>query len=290
MDTVRAFKRGALGFAAGALALALGAPMARAIPNLQLDIVEGLYCSSTGPGGKNCHETTISLDGSFNLVALLKYDRSQATTGYLLSAAIVQPADLSNSLNLGETGFGSFTVNGVEYSGTNGTMVYGTPPADGLAAGDLATHGVYDTYFGEIMFDFDTAMTVASYDVSLVRAWIPPPEVALGRCTKLSPDASGLTGDYQVHFDLYRCDGGMASKCTGGGLAPFSHDAQSWPPGTEFRSPGRSRCSGSVSSGSASSAGARARHNRAQHPAERKGRAGALPFAVRGGRNPRRGG
>jgi len=123
-----------------------------------------------------------------------------------------------------------------------GDMTYGTPP---IADGDLPSHGIYDTYFYEIPFEFRDENLADAYDTAVT--------------TGVGPTDNDLTGTmyyqafhvnmldfisgppehyYRLHFDLYNTE----EKCTGkpgnqvcttdaAKFAPFSHDAEDPPPG-----------------------------------------------------------
>ena len=140
-------------------------------------------------------------------------------------------------------------------------LVFGTPPPDDA---DLPTHGVYDTLYRQFAFMFDTGHETATYN-----SMDNPGAANLGTGTgtlyhEFAIDVTGLTDPYQVHFDLYSYTSTVTTSCsadvtTGNpanrvtyhtqvdcenasgawsevttnnivAKAPFSHDAQSWPP------------------------------------------------------------
>ena len=116
-----------------------------AIPALQLDILHGVYDSST--------ETVIAQSDPFTLYAYLKpTSGAPLSDRYYISAALVPktgPAPFTSG--------GSFTFNGTTVRVTQ-DMVYGIPPLESnplMDPGDLAKHGIFLTYFTEFSFKFD---------------------------------------------------------------------------------------------------------------------------------------
>ena len=204
---------------------------AAALPVLQLDIPDGVYDTST--------ETIVATDSSFMLYALLtpSRDTSLLSDTYYLSVALAPPQD-----NLGVQDLGSFTVNGTEYAAT-ADLFYGIPPYEALIStdpNDLASHGMFETYFTEIAFQFDPANNVESYNTQDA-ALSPDPDDGLNLASSggtyysaFSIDTSGLSAGLALHFDLYSTytEGDQVGIAL---FAPFSHDAQSMPvpePGT----------------------------------------------------------
>src|SRR3546814_16584105 len=47
---------------------------------------------------------------------------------------------------------------------TDGSLTFGTPPADAAHNNDLPGHGVFPTYYYEIAFQFDAGDTAAIYN------------------------------------------------------------------------------------------------------------------------------
>jgi PEP-CTERM motif len=192
---------------------------ASAIPTLQLGITGGTYDATT--------QTIIASSSSFSLYAYLIPDSSNPISDvYSLSMAVTPSVSSPASL-------GSFTVDGNAVDVTSG-MNYGVPPLDAdLADGDLATHGIFPTYFKEISFSFSAANQSAAFNTADEPA--SGPQAGTGMYfQKFDIDVTNLSVDHAIHFDLYNtaiCDNG---KCTPGNLdvsqfAPFSHDAQSGP-------------------------------------------------------------
>ena len=133
------------------LFLGLSSTQVLAIPALQLTINGGTYDTTT--------ETTVTSDTIFDLYSLLTADSAEGD--YRLSIAVV-PA-----LTVGAGGdYGSFTLNGTVFDVT-GDMVFGTPPLDTFGRPDsLPTHGIYDTYYTEFGFNFNSAQASNPYDVT----------------------------------------------------------------------------------------------------------------------------
>jgi hypothetical protein len=195
-----------------------------ALPTLQLDVSPGTY--DTGD------QTTIADIDTFDLYALLNPDADSGLDGlYRVSVAVtpkVPEADPKPSL-------GSFTFAGTEYSVTE-DMVWGTPP-EALLGGttgvgdDLASHGIFETYFMEFDIVFDSSLQMAKYDVQTG-------ETSPGNMyyQALAVTAGGLDEGYGLHFDLYQVaptetEGTGKQALTPSTLtsivefAPFSHDA-----------------------------------------------------------------
>jgi hypothetical protein len=206
------------------LGVLLFASRAEALPFLQLDIIGGHYDEAT--------DTIVSGGPTFTLVALLSPGpqdnlASLLADTYYVSAAITPAAGPSGS-NLG-----SFSFNGTTYNATS-DMTYGTPPADlfgaGSDSGDLSPHGVFPTFFREFSFNFSSARRALEYDA----------EETPGGLTTTSATSNvlyytlfnvtvGLTGDRQLHFDLYNTSYRNLFDEDIDERAPFSHDAESGP-------------------------------------------------------------
>ena len=115
-------------------------------------------------------------------------------------------------------------------------MLLDTPPIDAFAqtfdGGDLPPHDIFPTYFLEILFMFDSNDTTAIYNTQDM-----PGGVAGGGFDAsgtgmffraFNVDASGLSGAFGLHFDLYNTKGGNHAVNDTDILkfAPFSHDAE----------------------------------------------------------------
>lgn len=216
---------------AAALAIAL-CSTAYATPTLQLDIAGGTYDTTT--------ETVIAGSTSFTLYAYLAPDGKNSISDiYGLSMAITP--------KFGPAGgsLGSFTVNGTMIDVTQ-DMVYGTPPLEVVSAlqgsdpGDLSSHGIFDTYFAELRFDFAGASQSSIYNVQKMAGHGPASGTGM-YYRAFTIDVSMLQSAYAVHFDLYnielteQCSGGPTKTCVTdvdqSQFAPYSHDAQSGPGG-----------------------------------------------------------
>ena len=193
--------------------LAVGAPAAYAVPALQLDIADGVYDPLT--------QTIVTSSDTFTLYALLDptANRISTTETYYLSVAL-SPAT-ATAADLGQ-----FTFNGQTIDAT-ADMTYGVPPIElgGLAThdgGDLASHGVFPTYFSEFAFNFNLSNTSGVYNTQDDPGGIQAGSGLL--YVAFEVDRSLLSSPYQLHFDLYseRFRNGDTDVNR---FAPFSHDA-----------------------------------------------------------------
>ncbi len=200
------------GIAVGAL---LATP-AFAVPVLQLDITTGsTYDAAT--------QTLVATTDPFGIRALVDTDGGNGVnlgSSFYLSVAITPK--VGGALTP-DANFGSFTVNGVTYSASS-FMQFGNPPVDATDK-DLAGHGIFDTWYAEIAFNFvrDAAHRVGEYNTN-------PDDIGgaanAGQFLYFSDfavNATGLNAGYEVHFDLYQPTNGGESIAK----APFSHDAES---------------------------------------------------------------
>ena len=175
-----------------------------AIPDLQLDIVDGVYV-----GGSE--ESVITTDPTFTLRALLK---DSPASNYRVSVAL-EPHFPSEPVTPPD--FGSFSVDGTTYSISD--MLWGTPPPN---FGDLPSHGVFDAYYLELDAFFSASTTVAAYNVQ---------DGSTGPGTLMYDDflfdVTGLLPGYQLHFDFYEYEPYQQGKKTKAVIrkVPFSHDA-----------------------------------------------------------------
>jgi hypothetical protein len=211
-------KRSILAFG---LALSL-ASAASAVPSLQLDILGGTYADG---------DIVTSAD-VFTVYALatpsgnIDVDAILGGT-YVLSIALTPKVDSAATL-------GSFDVNGATYQAT-GNMTYGVPPIEsngtaGHDGGDLGDHGIYDTYFAEISFQFSAANTSAEYNTEDDAGQGPIPGTGMYYAS-FGIDKSLLDDDYQLHFDLYKKGPGQrAGDLDIADFAPPSHDASTVAP------------------------------------------------------------
>lgn len=211
---------------------------AMAVPTLQLDVYGGWYNpKTTGVDYDSTHdaETIIASGDSFTLYAYLVQNSSNSLDDtYYISAALTPKVSSSADL-------GAFTFNGTTVNATT-DMTYGVPPLDAVAtqlhdAGDLADHGIFDTYYRQFEFKFSATNVSQRYDTQYVTGQGPTAYESGDKMYYMAfnVDTSALDTDYIVHFDLYNtklcinargnCDGSGDVDITQ--FAPFSHDAES---------------------------------------------------------------
>lgn len=223
-----------------AVATIFGVSFGHAVPTLQLDIGGGTYDWSS--------ETMVANGSPFTLYALLTPDNDSGLgSTYYISAAVVPKFGPSGS-NLGSFTFNAATID------VTADMTYGVPPLHDVDGGivdsqDLSDHGIFDTYFTEFAFQFDSALTTQTYDAQKNSGGL----VGTGTGSyyqAFSIDTSGIDYPYVIHFDLYQTSATRESilecvewkngKCKTSQVigdmitdwdiiekAPFSHDAQS---------------------------------------------------------------
>lgn len=190
-----------------------------AVPFYQLDIAGGSYDTVS--------ESIVTGASRFTLLAYAT-PRSAAEFELLLT----RPSSLSiaiGSSNGAPAGgdLGSFRVNGQLVHAT-GDMRFGVPPyeLDGTAArdpGDLASHGLDETWFVQNDFVFSVDRRSGIYDTALHAGSGPRPGTGM-LYTAFEFDTSGLAPGISLHFDLYstRTKNGDVDILR---FAPFSHDA-----------------------------------------------------------------
>lgn len=217
--------------------VSLAAASAYAIPTLQLNITGGTYDNAT---------QTVILDTgatSFTVNAYLQEDASNPITDwYGLSIALVPKTGPAAST------LGSFKIDSTTVKVT-ADMVYGVPPLEdvlslqGQDPGDLAKHGIFETFFYEYAFQFVTGQTTSSVNTENTPEFDPTRDTgsalyyvqfALDAALLKQTDANLIS----LHFDLYNTkliESCKNKNCTVGDIdisqfAPFSHDAE-WRPG-----------------------------------------------------------
>lgn len=208
--------------------LTVTAVSVRALPNLQLDILNGTYNTTD--------ETTYATAPQFTLRALLSNPPKNAsgmTEQYYISAAFEPLLNQTNPApNVGTFTFGPAGGTSTTYSTSSVGVYYGKPPVNvaDTSPGNLATHGEFPTYYAEIPFFFDSSKTVGAYNTA-------DGTTASGTLyyKDFTVNVSGLLKPtYSIHFDLYDETVKQAAKngtttYTVDDFAPFSHDAQSGP-------------------------------------------------------------
>ncbi|MBI5451146.1 MAG: choice-of-anchor N protein [Gammaproteobacteria bacterium] len=215
--------KGLLKICAVSVALLYGS-WASAVPTLQLDIAGGHYVDGS-------EESTITGSNTFDLYAYAAYEQTSGLVSsdsiladtYYLSVALMPKTAVAGS-------YGIININGVDYDVT-GDMVFGTPPmtsADAL----LGPHGIYDTYYLELVFNFNSSNKSGVYDVQGAAGSGPIAGTGM-YYNKFNFDISGLDAAHELHFDLYntkvkQCNAHQ-THCdpviTLDDFAPPSHDA-----------------------------------------------------------------
>lgn len=205
---------------------------ALAVPSLQLGIENGYYIGDGIISTDTDEDTVFASGNNFNLYAYLADDdRNLVSDTYFISIALVPITNVN--LNLGSIKFAGEEIN------VTGGMKYGAPPLEdafGWESGDLSKHGIFETYYTERQFNFDSSRYFNQFDTQLFPGKVGDEWVSGNKkmfYKMFNVDVTGLEAGYQVHFDLYNTD--IAKKLnnpTGNTLdidsnAPFSHDAQS---------------------------------------------------------------
>jgi len=187
---------------------------ASAIPTLQLDIEGGTYV-----GGDE--ESVMTSDPVFTLYAYGTpggdvSSEDMLSGEYILAIAISSKIDEPMDL-------GTISVDGVSYDVT-GDFTYGTPPLEATANPTLGSHGIYDTYFMELSFMFDSTQTAALVNVEDDGGNGPDTSGTGMFYVPFEIDMSNLLAGYNLHFDLYNTALRRGDTILGD-FAPFSHDA-----------------------------------------------------------------
>ena len=164
----------------------------QALPVLQVDISDGVYDTAT--------ETVVATASSFSVYALLDDKKGDYLSEdfYLVVSLVPTATDPS--------GIGTFSFSG----GTLVNEAYGTPS-------ELSSHGIFDTYYWEYMFNFDSGNTALSYNVQDNPGGLVTTGSGSFYYAEFLVDVSGLDPDVVLHFDLYGADK----------FAPYSHDGES---------------------------------------------------------------
>jgi hypothetical protein len=181
-----------------------------AVPVLQLDIGGGYY-NTTGDPRYN-DETVVSEGDVFTLYALMQPKSRQTSLNdtYYISMALYPQIPLTSP----SPNFGSFTFAG-QIIDVSEDMVYGNP--------GIPSHGVFDTYYALIEFNFNPANKVGLYNTKDKPGQFDNFYPGTGLYyASFAVDTTNLSDAVSIHFDLFN----ERTK------APFSHDAdaQSDPP------------------------------------------------------------
>lgn len=224
--------------------LALMAQTALAVPVLQLDSPQGTWVGIDPDAAIN--ESTVIQANEFTLYAYGTPGGNVSQTELLSSEYMVSVAVTPIQDQFPVPDLGTFTVDGTTYDVT-GDMVYGTPPVETLGGdqgsdpGDLSTHGVFDTYFLELSFMFDAAVSTDQFDVQ-TDGQVEPVDTDGGMFyVGFDFDVSGLDDGIDLHFDLYNVTQARRDPLDldRDDFAPFSHDATTdRPPEVHVAEPG----------------------------------------------------
>jgi len=187
-----------------------------AVPQLQLDILDGWYDTTT--------ETIVTDANKFSLFAYFTpngNDNGFGNSGGCGTPDCKNPSISDNFfLSIALTPQASPTTNplpdgsfDVTHNGNTTTtqvvedMVYGTPPIEangtaGFDAGDLPKHDIFPTFFSEIQFNFSSSLQSGIYDTSVNTGQGPITGTGM-YYQEFVIDKSELDSIYQLHFDLY---------------------------------------------------------------------------------------
>ncbi len=217
--------RRTLGMLGGAFVVAV-APSVLAVPTLQLTIEGGDYANCVSVD----NQTTCATSDPFNLVALLNpegvgnpttYPIPDPNTFRISAALIPKVAEETPAPDLGSITFDGFTV------AVAGDMTFGTPPVE---TEDLQTHGIFETYYWEYDFGFNSDSTTGVFNAqddapinAVTDTNCAPEKEVCGYFRSFEVSIGSLPEGYGIHFDLYQVD----SSRNVIDFAPFSKDAQS---------------------------------------------------------------
>jgi hypothetical protein len=209
-------------------AIAMTASVAAANPLLQLDIAGGFYDVAS--------QTTVASTNLFTLYAYLTPKTgagNQAILNLLGNTYYISAAVTSNNGPLAGN-LGSFTFDNLSDQNSPATvratqdMVFGVPPNEamiGKDAGDLAPHGIYETYFKEFSFSFTDILKSSPINAQDAPTALPNGGIGM-YYVPFSVNTSGLAHGYAIHFDLFSERLGKGGDVDIDAFAPFSHDAQ----------------------------------------------------------------
>ncbi len=187
-----------------------------ALPELQLDVSNGVYDSST--------ETIVATTPTFKLYAILDSQMLSLSDTYYITAAIM-PSDISAG------SYGYFTFNGTTVNVTS-DMQQGNP---GYPI-ELPSHGIYPAYYKSFAFTFTPIQYAIPYDTSAdpggLKISTTPTDY---KFAAFSVDVTNLDPSLSVHFDVWDETANKQGKYSVN-IEPYSHDAQS-PPGSNVPEP-----------------------------------------------------
>lgn len=202
--------------------MAMPLSSARAVPELQLDIIGGSYDDTT--------ETVISNASAAVVVALRTFGGSKAgqsdgmlsETVYLSLAALKSNGD---AVGLDELNGALIDINGVTFTGQE--FLFGTPIHGAADGSDLPKHGVYETSFLEMAFQFSAENQTAEYNTAETPG---ASSLYLGGQDSFfkvfTVSIATLADEVYLHFDLYMTTVGESAELEVDKFAPFSHDAE----------------------------------------------------------------
>jgi hypothetical protein len=220
---------------AAALTLAMGiSGSANAVPALQIDAQGGTWIANDPNGDP---QTTFCSTDVCDFYAIA------TATGNVTEAQILADTYYVSIALYPKTGganadLGSIVVNGTTINVT-ADMTYGTPPLNDPAGntpdpGDLASHGIYNTFYTQIAIDFVSGQTINEYNAQ-DDSGDPEGKISATGTSfydKITVDTTNLDSSVELHLDLYsilvvQCKNNP--NCVMGDLdadlfAPFSHD------------------------------------------------------------------
>lgn len=185
-------------------------------PALQIDIEGGTYDA--------VNEDIVTSADSFTTYVYANPDngdfKASITDTFYLSVAIVS-SDGSPILEDPSLDIGNFdvTLNGITTTYTLSSLTHGTPP-DGAFA-DIPTHGIYDTYYLEVAFNFDISKKYTLKDTQVITGDAPLLDAGGTMYAQaFGISKVGLLDGYELHFDAYNAAPTNKTRF----FAPPSHD------------------------------------------------------------------
>ena len=184
---------------------------------------QGVIVDLTGGEYDLLSETIVTTDNTFTLYAYGNKAIDTNEKHYISIALTPQTGPATEP-------FGSFDFGGTPYDITD--MVYGNPPIEaalGHDPGDLASHGVFDTFFLEFEFYFSTSMTTASVNTEDDPGHVPTGSGDDLYYQSFNVNVSNLLPGFCLHFDLYNTEFKLYGDIDMDNFAPYSHDAGTVP-------------------------------------------------------------